>query len=392
MLIGLVGKPSAGKSTLFQAMTGVPVDRAPYPFTTIEPNQGIGYVRIACACKEFGVKCNPREGFCIDGNRFVPVKLLDVAGLVPGAHEGKGLGNAFLNDLKESDALILVVDCSGSTNEKGEQVPKGTYHPEKDIFFLLNELEMWIAGILKKHWRQISKKPGEKKYTLAQVLSGLKFSLSHVDQALKESGLEGKALVNWTDEDLLAFTRVLRKIGKPLVIAANKIDLPGAEKYYEDLCARFPEFYIIPTSAEIELALRNAAKAGKIKYVPGDATFEITGELNEEQKKALEWMEAFLKQRKGTGVQTLLNKTVLDVLGYVPVFPGGVKKLADEQGNVLPDCFLMPPGSTARDFAYRIHSDIGKGFIKAIDVRTGKALGADYVLKPRDVLEIVFRR
>src|SRR3989338_6474207 len=110
MLLGLVGKPSAGKSTFFKAATLAEVAIASYPFTTIKANQGVGYVKIDCIDKEFKVQCNPNHGFCINGKRFVPVDLLDVARLVPGASEGKGLGNQFLDDLTKADALISILD------------------------------------------------------------------------------------------------------------------------------------------------------------------------------------------------------------------------------------------------------------------------------------------
>src|SRR3970040_2190760 len=118
MLIGLVGKPSSGKSTFFKAATLAEVDIAPYPFTTIKPNHGVGYVKVDCIDKEMGVQCQPAHGFCLKGQRFVPVELMDVAGLVPGASEGKGLGNQFLDDLNQADVLIHIIDIAGSTNEK----------------------------------------------------------------------------------------------------------------------------------------------------------------------------------------------------------------------------------------------------------------------------------
>src|SRR3989338_977131 len=115
MLIGVVGKPSTGKSTFFKASTLADVEIANYPFTTIKPNRAVVFVKIECVDKEFGKQCSPRIGYCVNGKRFVAVELLDVAGLVPGAHEGKGLGNQFLNDLNQADALIHIVDISGST-------------------------------------------------------------------------------------------------------------------------------------------------------------------------------------------------------------------------------------------------------------------------------------
>src|SRR3989338_104438 len=113
--IGLVGAPSSGKSTFFKACTLKDVKIAPYPFTTLEPNEGLAYVRAACPCREKAVNC----GKCISGVRFVPIKLWDVAGLVPDAHKGRGRGNAFLSDVMKSDALVHVVDMSGTVDYEG---------------------------------------------------------------------------------------------------------------------------------------------------------------------------------------------------------------------------------------------------------------------------------
>ena len=114
MLIGVVGKPSTGKSTFFKAATLAEVETANYPFTTIKPNHAVGYVKIDCVDKEFEVQCNPRMGYCLNHKRFVPIDLLDVAGLVPGASEGAGMGNQFLDVLNQANALIHVIDVSGS--------------------------------------------------------------------------------------------------------------------------------------------------------------------------------------------------------------------------------------------------------------------------------------
>lgn len=95
-----------------------------YSFTTIDPQRAIGYLQIDCACKRFNLtdKCRPNYGGCTEGRRSVPIELLDVAGLVPGAHEGKGLGNKFLDDLRHADALIHVVDVSGTTDAEGQSL------------------------------------------------------------------------------------------------------------------------------------------------------------------------------------------------------------------------------------------------------------------------------
>ncbi len=399
MKIGLVGKPSVGKSSMFKALTLTEVEIADYPFTTIEPNIGIGYVKVKCVCREFGVKCNPRYGFCIDGWRFIPVEIVDVAGLVPGAHQGKGLGNKFLDDLRQADVLIHVVDASGSTNEEGEYVGKGNYDPAKDVRFLETEIDMWFKGILENLFPKMRRLEAnlqrEKEELLVEFLSGLKVTRAHIEKALEKLELKEKALKEWNAEDIANFAREIRKLSKPMVIAANKCDVDTAEANIKKLRKEFPEYLIIPTSAQAEMALKLAAKKGLIKYIPGENDFEIIDEnkLTKEQKAALEFIrENVLKKYDSTGVQDCIDKAVFELLGYVAVFPGGVNRLADKNGNVLPDCFLMPPGSTALDFAYKIHEDFGKYFIKAIDVRTKKLLGKDYVLKHRDVIEIVAGR
>jgi len=106
MIIGFVGAPSSGKSSFFKAATLADAEIANYPFTTIKPNHGVGFVRIDCVDKDFGKQCNPRIGYCVNHQRFVAVDLMDVAGLVPGAHLGLGLGSQFLDDLRQAHVLI----------------------------------------------------------------------------------------------------------------------------------------------------------------------------------------------------------------------------------------------------------------------------------------------
>ena len=392
MLIGIVGKPSVGKSTFFKAATMVEVPIAEYPFTTIEPNEGVGYVKVKDPGEYFGVKSNPRHGFLIDELRFVPVKLLDVAGLVPGAHLGKGLGNKFLDDLRQADALIHIIDASGSTNEKGEKVPIGSYDPANDIKFLEEEMDYWFSGIFKRGWEKFSKSVRENiDKAIADRFSGLKITREMVKKAIE--GIE-KPLKDWNDEDILKFSSRLRKFSKPIIIAANKCDLPNARENIERLKKEFPNYIIIPTSSEAEIALKEADKKGLIKYIPGDNKFKILkeNELSNTQKKALKFIdEKILKVYGSTGVQEVLDNVVFKLLKYIVVFPGGVNSLMDSQGRILPDAFLMPPGSTAIDFAETIHTDLAKGFIKAIDVKTKRIIGKDYKLKMGDVIEIIFK-
>jgi ribosome-binding ATPase YchF (GTP1/OBG family) len=395
MLIGIVGKPSTGKSTFFEALTSVSVERAARPFTTIKPNHGVGYVEVECVDKEFGVQCNPRTGFCRNGRRFAPVELLDVAGLVPGAHEGRGLGNKFLDDLRQADLLIHIIDASGSTNEIGEAVAKGSYDPANDIRFLETELNYWIEGILRKNWQKLIREAKLKKKNediIANQLTGLGVPKEVVVRVLEKLGVREKPLEEWTPEETFALAKTIREMGKPIIIAANKCDLSNAWANYERLVKEFPQYMIVPCSAEAEITLKNAAKAGFIEYTPGDGTFRIIKELSPQQKNAMEIMGKLMERYGGTGVQKCLNSAVFDFLKYIAIFPGGVNKLEDKHGNVLPDVFLLPPNSTALDFANALHSDIARGFIKAIDVKTKLSHGKEHVLKHRDVVEIAFRQ
>lgn len=398
MLVGLVGKPSAGKSTFFRAATLAEAEIANYPFTTIKPNSGVGYVRVECADKEFGKQCNPRLGFCLNHTRFVPVQVLDVAGLVPEAHLGKGKGNQFLDDLRQAHVLIHVVDISGSINAFGEPVEAGSYDPLNDIRFLEVELDMWYYGIINKGWEKFARTIIQEKKninkSIGTQLSGLGVDEKMVGEAVKKLGLSGE-IMKWSENELKKLATELRKRTKPMIIAANKIDVKGAMENYEKAVKAFPDYKIIPCSAESELALREAAKKELIDYVPGGNDFKIKDEqkLSPGQKKALEFVKKKILDVHGsTGVQQVLDYAILNILKYIAIFPGGVNKLEDSKGNVLPDCFLLPFNSTALDFAFKLHTDFGNNFVKAIDVKTKLPIGKEHVLKHRDVVEIVTRK
>lgn len=390
MLIALCGKPSVGKSTFFRAATLATAEIANYPFTTLKSSEAIAFVKIDCVDKDFNKQCNPRMGYCANNKRFVPVKLMDIPGLIEGSHKGLGRGNEFLADIAMADVLIHIVDISGSTNEKGESVQPLSYDPCNDIEFLENELDMWILNLIKKGWDKFVRQQVLVKEDLhkavAKQLSGLGVTEDIAEEVLKNFNLDIKS---WSENNLLQLARTIRKKTKPIIIAANKIDVAGADKNLENMRKRFPEYMVIPCSADSEVALREAARANLIKYVPGNNKFEIQGKINEKQKAALELIQKLLDKYNNTGVQDVLNKAVFDSLKYIVVYPGGLNNLVDSQGRILPDCFLMKQGSTALDFAFKLHTDFGKNFIRAIDVKKRLTVGKDHVLKHRDVIEII---
>lgn len=394
MQIGIVGKANVGKSTFFKALTLADILIANYPFATIKPNHGVAFVKIDCVCGELNTQCNPRIGMCVNKKRFVAVDVLDVAGLVPGAHEGKGMGNQFLDDIRQADALIHVVDFSGGTNEKGEVVNPGTHDPAFDIQFLEKELDMWILGILKRGWdkfaRQIQQEKQEVFIPLAKQLSAFKITEDLVKVGINDLKLDPLQPLKWTEENLMALATFFRRKTKPMVIAANKMDVPTSQANFDRITKQFPEHIIVPVSAESELALKEAANKQLISYIPGDASFKLSEKLSEGQRKALEFIQKnVLDKYQGTGVQRVINAAVFDLLHYVAIFPGGTGKLGDKFGNILPDCFLLPPSSTAIDFANHIHTDLAKNFVAAVDVRARRKIGRDTQLKHRDIVEIM---
>ena len=393
MLIGLVGKPSAGKSTFFKAATLAEVAIAEYPFTTIKPNHGVGYVKIECIDKEFTVKCQPKHGFCLKGNRFVPFELMDVAGLVPGSSEGKGMGNQFLDDLRSADIFIHIVDVSGTTDSEGK--PVKDHDVTKDVLFLEDELNKWYYNILMKAWKSFARNTEVENVSFSEAVakqfSGLKITEDHVKKTLSVANLPEKPST-WNNDHILFFASELRRESKPTIIAANKVDLEKGKENYQKIKIRYPGLMVFPCSADSELALREAAKTKLIDYVPGEKDFQIKGDLTEKQNQALTKIkENVLKVfEEGTGVQDILNKVVFDILKNKAVFPvDSANKLTDSKGNILPDCLLLPEGSTALDFAYALHTDFGDNFIKAIDAKTKRIVGKEYELKQGDVLEIV---
>ena len=394
-LLGIVGKPNTGKSTFFSAATMVPVKIANYPFTTREPNRGVGYVRTPCVHEEFNVKDTPVNSLCLDGIRLIPVEFIDCAGLVPGAWQGRGLGNQFLDEIRKADALIHIIDASGGTDSEGNLCKPGEHDPLEDVKFLEHEISMWMASILKKEWPKIARTAESESRDLFSMLeerlSGLAIRRHHIFDAVRRTGLNAEKPTSWSEDDFLKFVDTLRRIAKPMLIAANKIDVPTAEENLERL--KKVDYPVIPCCAEAELILRRAAEKQLIDYKPGDCNFKIkdSERLTETQIKALELIrEKVLLKYGSTGVQEAINMAYFKLLNMITVYPvEDIEHLTDHNGRVLPDAYLVPYGTTARELAYLIHTELGESFIYAIEAREKKRVGEDYILKDRDVVSIV---
>jgi ribosome-binding ATPase YchF (GTP1/OBG family) len=397
-IVGLVGKANVGKSTFFAAATLKPVEIAAFPFTTTKADRGVGYIRAPCVCRELGVKDDPQNSACVDGVRLIPVDLIDTPGLIPGAHLGKGLGNQFLDDVRRADALIVVADASGSTDMNGQPCDPLTNDPLDDVKMFEEEFDLWLRALLFRDWDSIVRTAQAKKENidkhLEEKLTGLGINRLQVAQAMQDAGLDGFRSFQWSREDFTRFSTTLRRVSKPLIVAANKADRDGADENVRRI--REAGYRVVATCAEAELALRRAAEAGLVAYTPGDPDFRVTSpeKLSEGQRRALERIrERVFKKYGGTGLQQAINEAFFSLLNMITVYPvENAEKLSNHHGQVLPDCFLVPRGTTAKQFASVIHTDLAEGFIYAVDARTKKRLGDAYVLEDRDVIQIVSAR
>jgi len=394
--IGLIGKTNTGKTTFFNSSTLSSDEISTYPFTTKKSSTSTGYAITLCVHPEFDVIDNPNNSRCKDGWRYIPIELIDLPGLIKDAWKGKGLGNQFLSIASQSDALLHVVDASGSIDATGKITETGSGDPVSDFADIEEELNMWYQKILEGNRDRLQKiiKSGDDHVdALTELYQGVGVKMNHVKEALKTSGLEEKDIENYDMQDSKKFASYLRKISKPTLIVANKIDVKGADKNFERLRERYNDMIVIPASADSELTLRRAEQKNLIKYSPGSEKFDIlqTNELNQKQKEALSFIQSdIMGEYMRTGVQFAINVTVFKLLIMNSVYPvASPEKLSDKKGRVLPDLVLLKDGATVTDLAKEIHSDLTKGLLYAKDLRYNLRVPTNYQLRDRDVICLI---
>ena len=397
MTIGIVGKTNTGKTTLFNAATLLNAKISNFPFTTKEPNIGTAYVCDVCVCKELGVKDNPLNSTCIDGWRYVPVKIIDVPGLVKDAWMGRGLGNQFLSVIGQADALIHVVDASGSIDADGKITQPGSGNPVQDAIDVEMEIDRWIAEIIVRNRQFIIREALSSSLVeaIAKSLSGVKANPLQVFQALEKSELKDVPFAKWDLNQTIKFAAFLLPLIKPTLIIANKMDILTSENYLGMLTEYYGRSLVAACSAEAELVLRRAEKMGLLQYTPGQEKFRIkeNARLTAKQQGALKYIETRVMAKWiSTGVQQALNTVVFKLLKSNMIYPVSDEfKYTDHHGNVLPDVHLMPDGSTPIDLARNVHTSLVENYILAIDAKTGVRLPKDYNLRHKDVIKIMTR-
>ena len=397
LTIGIVGKTNTGKTTLFNAATLLNAKISNFPFTTKEPNIGTAYVCDVCVCKELGVKDNPLNSTCIDGWRYVPVRIIDVPGLVKDAWMGRGLGNQFLSVIGQADALIHVVDASGSIDADGKITQPGSGNPVQDAIDVEMEIDRWIAEIIERNRQFIIREASSSSIVeaIAKSLSGVKANPLQVFQALEKSELKDVPFAKWDLNQTIKFAAFLLPLIKPTLIIANKMDILTSENYLGMLTEYYGRSLVAACSAEAELVLRRAEKMGLLQYTPGQEKFRIkeNARLTAKQQGALKYIETRVMAKWiSTGVQQALNTVVFKLLKSNMIYPVSDEfKYTDHHGNVLPDVHLMPDGSTPIDLARNVHTSLVENYILAIDAKTGVRLPKDYNLRHKDVIKIMTR-
>ncbi|CCE85765.1 Piso0_005393 [Millerozyma farinosa CBS 7064] len=378
VVIGLVGKPSSGKSTTLNALTDANAKVGAFPFTTIDPNKATGYVEVECACARFSKedRCKPTYGYCRNGKRGVPVQLLDVAGLVPNAHLGRGLGNKFLADLTEADCLIHIVDVSGTTDAEGKST-RG-YDPLKDIEWLQEEIFRWIMGNLMDRWGSVVRRHVATKAsnldTLGQQLGGYAANRQLVGKALDLlPGL--RPLQDWDQQTIEQVIRAFMKVKFPTVLALNKMDHPDSDKNVSKIILKHPDSKCVLTSSVTEVLLRKLARDNYVKYDSGTEFVDTVEDLGPESRlrpldeklhNRIENIKDLVLYRFGsTGVVQLLQSAI-GLLGLIPVYPvRNINSFTGASGDsVFRDCVLVKRGSTVISVARKL---LGEATIASIE-------------------------
>jgi ribosome-binding ATPase YchF (GTP1/OBG family) len=394
--IGLIGKTNTGKTTFFNSATLSSEEISSYPFTTKSSVSGVAHAISLCVHPEFKIQDNPNNSKCLDGWRYIPIELIDLPGLIKGAWKGKGLGNQFLSIAAQSDALLHVVDASGGIDSSGKITKVGDGDPVSDFADIEEELVMWYHKILEGNRDKISKliETGTDIVdAITDLYRGIGVNKIHVKVALSKTDLEEKNFDDFDTIDSKKFTTHLRKISKPTLIVANKVDVEGADKNFDRLRERYNDSIVIPVSGDSEFSLRRAEQKGLIKYSPGSEQFEIirSDELNEKQINALNFIKkGIMGEYMRTGVQFAINVAVFKLLKMNSIYPvADEKNLSDKKGRVLPDLILLKDGATIIDLAKEIHSDLTKGLLYGKDLRYKLRLPVDYQLRDRDVVSLV---
>ena len=394
--IGLIGKTNTGKTTFFNSATLSSEEISSYPFTTKSSVSGVAHAISLCVHPEFKIQDNPNNSKCLDGWRYIPIELIDLPGLIKGAWKGKGLGNQFLSIAAQSDALLHVVDASGGIDSSGKITKVGDGDPVSDFADIEEELVMWYHKILEGNRDKISKliETGTDIVdAITDLYRGIGVNKIHVKVALSKTNLEENNFDDFDTIDSKRFTTYLRKISKPTLIVANKVDVEGADKNFDRLRERYNDSIVIPVSGDSEFSLRRAEQKGLIKYSPGSEQFEIirSDELNEKQINALNFIKkGIMGEYMRTGVQFAINVAVFKLLKMNSIYPvADEKNLSDKKGRVLPDLILLKDGATITDLAKEIHSDLTKGLLYGKDLRYKLRLPVDYQLRDRDVVSLV---
>jgi ribosome-binding ATPase len=357
MKVGIVGMPNAGKSSLFSALTGVAAEAANYPFTTIEPNIAVVPVQ--------DERMN-QVAETVKASKIVwdTIAFHDIAGLVAGAHKGEGLGNQFLANIRETDALLHVVR---SHTDSGIVHSEGSVDPERDIATIETEL---IYADLEQAERR----------------------LERVTKTARSGDKHAIAEAAWLEKVVDALQQ-----GKPVRTVPVPDDAPDAVSLLGSLTSK-PVLFVVNVDegdSEVPAAIAEYATAQGAGAVAVSARLEAElGALTAEE--AVE-MRADLGLSE-SGLQTVV-RGAFDLLDLITFFTAGEDKPAQT--------WHLRRGLTVWHAAGQIHSDIQKGFVRAEVVswdalveyggysgaREHAALrleGRDYLMNDGDVITVKF--